>query len=87
LPISGLKIDRSFVMPVTTDAQAAAIVRAIVALAKTLALSVTAEGVETVEQLALLRECGVDFAQGYYFARALPFAAMRGKLAPGCEAF
>jgi diguanylate cyclase (GGDEF)-like protein len=87
LPISGLKIDRSFVMPVTTDAQAAAIVRAIVALAKTLGLDVTAEGVETAEQLDLLRECGVDFAQGYYFARALPLDVLRGKLAPGSEAF
>jgi EAL domain-containing protein (putative c-di-GMP-specific phosphodiesterase class I) len=77
LPISGLKIDRSFVIPMPTDPQAAAIVHAIVALAKTLSLKVTAEGVETVEQLELLRACGVDYAQGYYFSKAVPVASVR----------
>jgi len=77
LPISGLKIDRSFVNPVTTDPQADAIVRAIVALAKTLSLEVTAEGVETAEQLALLQDCGIDYAQGYYFSKAVPADGLR----------
>ena len=72
LPISGLKIDRSFVAPIATDAQALAIVNAVVALAKTLALEVTAEGVETDAQLALLLSAGVDYAQGYYFSKAIP---------------
>jgi diguanylate cyclase (GGDEF)-like protein len=82
LPISGLKIDRSFVIPMTTDAQAAAIVNAIVALAKTLSLKVTAEGVETVEQLDLLRSSGVDYAQGYYFSKAVPAGSVKNAVNP-----
>ncbi|HEV3153418.1 MAG TPA: EAL domain-containing protein [Candidatus Baltobacteraceae bacterium] len=73
LPIWGLKIDRSFVHPMASDTQSAAIVRAIVALAKTLGLHVTAEGVETLQQLHLLTEMAVDSAQGFYFSPAVPF--------------
>lgn len=76
LPIAGLKIDRSFVTPIANSMQSAAIVRAIVALARTLGLHVTAEGVETREQFELLREMGVDYVQGWYFSKALPFGAL-----------
>jgi diguanylate cyclase (GGDEF)-like protein len=72
LPIAGLKIDRSFITPLASDRQAVAIVRSIVALAKTLDLYTIAEGVETADQLAILKELGVRHAQGFLFSRALP---------------
>ncbi|HTX58874.1 MAG TPA: EAL domain-containing protein, partial [Verrucomicrobiae bacterium] len=77
LPITGLKIDRSFVTPMPTDPQAAAIVHSIVALAKTLGLRVTAEGVESSEQVGMLLERGVDYGQGYFFSKALGAQELR----------
>jgi len=68
-PIDVLKIDQSFVSDLTDDADAAAIVVAIISLAHSLRLSVVAEGVETVEQLWFLRANGCDQMQGYYFSR------------------
>ena len=75
LPVSGVKIDRSFIVSLPVDGQAVEIARAIIALAKTLGLSVTAEGVERREQLDALIAMGVDFAQGFYYSRAVPFEA------------
>jgi diguanylate cyclase (GGDEF)-like protein/PAS domain S-box-containing protein len=80
-PVDTLKIDRSFVEGLGADAQALAIVRSIVALAKALNLSVTGEGVETPAQHALLRELGCDRGQGYLFARPLVAADLVGLLA------
>jgi EAL domain-containing protein (putative c-di-GMP-specific phosphodiesterase class I) len=80
-PVDTLKIDRSFVEGLGTDAQALAIVRSIVALAKALNLSVTGEGVETAAQHAQLRELGCDRGQGYLFARPLVAADLVGLLA------
>jgi EAL domain-containing protein (putative c-di-GMP-specific phosphodiesterase class I) len=71
LPIDVLKIDRSFITPLGTD-QANAIVRAIVAMAHSLSLRVVAEGVETMQQLSVLRVLGCDVAQGYYYSQPLP---------------
>jgi diguanylate cyclase (GGDEF)-like protein len=74
LPISGVKIDQSFIKPLGTDKQAEAIVRSIVALAETLNFYTVAEGVETASQLASVGNLGVTFAQGFFFSPALSLA-------------
>lgn len=80
LPIDRLKIDRSFIDDVPQDANDVAIVEAILALSRTLGLKVTAEGVETAEQLAVLRRLQCHECQGFLFSRPLPAAAMRSLL-------
>ncbi len=71
-PIDRLKIDQSFVREATSDSTDAAIIMAIVALAQNLKLKVIAEGVETEEQLRLLRLLRCDEIQGYLFSKPLP---------------
>ena len=71
-PVDTLKIDRSFVDGLGRDAESEAIVRAVVGLTQSLHLSVIAEGVETVEQLATLHRLGCDTYQGYFFAKPMP---------------
>jgi diguanylate cyclase (GGDEF)-like protein len=71
-PIDKLKIDRSFITDLTTRADDASIVQAIVSLAHSLRLKVVAEGVETVEQLKFLQSVGCDQYQGYHFSPPLP---------------
>jgi predicted signal transduction protein with EAL and GGDEF domain len=72
LPVSELKVDRSFVQRMTSDADDAAIVRSIVDLAHSLGLRVVAEGVETVETWYALQDLGCDLAQGYLISRPMP---------------
>lgn len=72
LPIDKVKIDRSFVAGIGSEPRDLAIVRSIVELAKAFNRDVVAEGVERVEQLRILRELGVDHAQGFLFARPQP---------------
>jgi diguanylate cyclase (GGDEF)-like protein len=72
LPIDILKIDQSFVRDLGKDLGDNAIVAAIVNMARALALRVVAEGVETLEQLNILRDLGCDEHQGYYYSRPLP---------------
>lgn len=72
LPFDQLKIDRSFVLDVLTDANAAAIARTIIALGRTLELAVIAEGVETEEQRDWLAAHGCHAYQGYFFGRPEP---------------
>jgi EAL domain-containing protein (putative c-di-GMP-specific phosphodiesterase class I) len=68
-PVDTLKIDRSFVDGLGEDAQDTAIVQSVVALARTLGLQVTGEGIETPAQAAQLRRLGCDRGQGFLFAR------------------
>ncbi|MDP3429090.1 MAG: EAL domain-containing protein, partial [Desulfomicrobium sp.] len=72
LPIDGLKIDRSFVRDITEDPDSRAIVAAIVSLARTLNLSIVAEGVETQEQRSLLASMGSIVLQGYLASPPVP---------------
>jgi EAL domain-containing protein (putative c-di-GMP-specific phosphodiesterase class I) len=72
LPFDTLKIDRSFVDGLGRDEQDMAIVHSVVSLAKSLSLSVTAEGIETAVQEAHLRSLGCERGQGYLFARPQP---------------
>jgi diguanylate cyclase (GGDEF)-like protein/PAS domain S-box-containing protein len=72
MPVRVLKIDRSFVSNVHTDRQAASIVSAFLELANGLDLVTLAEGIETEEELAFLREKGCRLGQGYFFSRPVP---------------
>ncbi|NNL67431.1 MAG: EAL domain-containing protein, partial [Myxococcales bacterium] len=74
-PVDSIKIDRAFVRDITEDPDDAALTAAIISMAKALNLRIVAEGVETEEQLAFLRERGCDEAQGYLFSKPLPAEA------------
>jgi EAL domain-containing protein (putative c-di-GMP-specific phosphodiesterase class I) len=75
-PVDALKIDRSFISRLGSEAADTAIVSAVTALGHALGLMVTAEGVETAEQLAILADFECDAAQGYLFARPIPPAEL-----------
>jgi EAL domain-containing protein (putative c-di-GMP-specific phosphodiesterase class I) len=75
-PVDTLKVDRSFVSGMGKSPQDSAIVQSVITLARTLGLSVTAEGIETVGQLEELREFACDEGQGFLFAYPQPAEAV-----------
>ena len=87
LPIDLLKIDRSFVANMVFSRKDRAIVRGIIDIAHNLGAIVTAEGVETVEQVRLLTELGCDMLQGWYFGKACKADRLAGLLntMPSCQ--
>ncbi|WGL50698.1 bifunctional diguanylate cyclase/phosphodiesterase [Nocardioides sp. BP30] len=82
LPIAELKIDRGFVTGMATDRVRTAIVESVVDLGHNLGMRVVAEGVETEEDLAAVRDLGCDLAQGYHIARPMPLQALVELLVP-----
>ncbi|MFN3565091.1 MAG: EAL domain-containing protein [Burkholderiaceae bacterium] len=72
LPIHRLKIDRSFTVECMRDARTLTIVKAVIEMARSLGISVTAEGIETQAQQTWMQHLGCDTAQGYLFARPMP---------------
>jgi diguanylate cyclase (GGDEF)-like protein len=83
MPIDFLKIDRSFIVGLGEDQGDEAIVSGTVGLSHALGVIAVAEGVETADQYAMLKELGCDLAQGYYFAKPLSSEAMERLLAEG----
>jgi diguanylate cyclase (GGDEF)-like protein len=81
LPLDRIKIDRSFILRMAADAEAATLVRMIIALARSLDIPAMAEGVETEEILALLNGLGCTMGQGWHFGRPIPARTTRALLA------
>jgi len=87
-PIDTLKVDRSFIRDLATDSEDKAITTAIIAMGKTLSLTVVAEGVETLEQQDFLRAQACDEMQGYYFSKPVApeaFADLLRSHVPGWD--
>jgi diguanylate cyclase len=72
LPVSTLKIDQSFILNMLTNMKDRALVESVISLAKSFGFHVIAEGVETKEQLELLKSLGCLSAQGYFFSKPVP---------------
>ncbi len=81
LPLDRIKIDRSFILRMTSDPEAATLVRMIIALAASLDIPAMAEGVENPEILAMLSGLGCTIGQGWHFGRPIPARATRALLA------
>ena len=75
-PFNKIKIDRSFINDLTTSLEARSILRTIIALAKVLGMSITAEGIETAEQLDIVRAEGCSEMQGYFFSKPKPITEL-----------
>jgi EAL domain-containing protein (putative c-di-GMP-specific phosphodiesterase class I) len=78
-PLDKIKIDKSFVSAITTNATSCAIIKSVISLAKNLKLSVVAEGVETQDQLAFLKKLLCDEVQGYIVSKPISSANFENK--------
>lgn len=87
LPLDALKIDKSFVDTIGKEAATSAVISHIIAMGQELGLFLVAEGIETEEQAAYLREKGVDFGQGWLYAKPLPVADFKAFHARSKTAF
>ena len=76
LPISTLKIDKSFVMPMTENPANREVIRTVISLADNLGFRVVAEGIESKHQRDILRSLGCDYGQGYFYSRPLSITAL-----------
>ena len=85
LPLHKLKIDRSFVVGLEEDGSSRDVVKTILGLCRSLSLHCIVEGVETAEQLLMLRSLGCRAGQGYYFSRPIPEEALHAYLAANDE--
>ncbi|MFA0037378.1 EAL domain-containing protein [Vibrio sp. 10N.261.52.A1] len=82
LPIDELKIDKSFIENIAVDQQSLTMVQNIIAIGKNFGMVVLAEGVESSEHFAILKACGCDLMQGYYFSRPIPYEELCEYLTP-----
>ena len=76
-PFDKIKIDRSFVNELSKNAECASIVSAVAGLGRSLRIAVVAEGIETDDQLVLVRAAGCTHAQGFLFGRPCPVAELK----------
>lgn len=81
-PFDRIKIDRSFTQGMGNRSDCDAVISSVLTLARGLNIGITAEGVETEEQFALLRNAGVDLLQGYLFGRPVPLDQLQVPMAP-----
>jgi diguanylate cyclase len=86
LPIDEVKLDRSFIAPITEEPRAAAIVRSVIDLTHTLGLTAVAEGVETAAAAAILTGYGCDVAQGHYYSPPMTNCELLKLIAPATSA-
>ena len=85
VPFQKIKIDRSFVRDLASSPEARAILATIVDLARTLGMTTTAEGIETAEQLSIVKDCGCTLMQGYLFHRPQPAEQVRTLMWNACD--
>ena len=80
LPLTLLKLDRSFIIEIENDAVAQVIVSAVIKIAKSMNMETIAEGVEYENQSKILKDMGCDYIQGYLYGKPMPAEAFRKRL-------